>query len=408
MRKALTANLNSSRTMFRDVVLVPSFCSVRIGESGPEVVPLPRPEGTPSYEDALREHVATWRGRLETLKADPRTTFTIDLSGGLDSRVVFAFAHASGLFRADPSRFQLVSQERMPEDFAAASRVARRFGVPLNGPELPPRTASSVANALASWRGHSLGLYLPVYLNPYEFDPLSVRGHGAGGGTFREIFSDTTLRNRLESVRGAFPPDLFEEYADTVVDDLAKLSAMRPEVDPQKLHYREFRNRFHFGHAPHLRMMYSPLNSILVDRIADRPGTHDRRTYYDLMDALVPDLKNEPYDDPAKAPTTAGPSAIAEALRDLPARPGRVFASARHLAGPSANGQRAAFDAFYREATLALKDSAVRDAIGDARVVKRAKAFLETIKTRGGRPRANDPGHQDASYVLAAAFAAGV
>ncbi|PWH06457.1 hypothetical protein DEO23_05665 [Brachybacterium endophyticum] len=407
VRQALTAQLNSSRTIFRHVSLMPSFCTIRIQDGAPVVQPLPRASAPDDYEDALGEHLRIWRARLATVMTDPRTTFITDLSGGLDSRVVFAFAHAAGLLR-DPARVQIASQERMATDFRAAGEIARRFDVTLNGPPMPMRTATSPEHALSAWAHHSLGVYLPVYLTPHAFDPLSIRCHGGGGGTFRDIFSSTSLRDRLLGTRKHFTDAAtFERYASTVLEDAEALSAMRPEIDPQKLHYREFRNRFHFGHAPQTRTTFSPLNSILIDAIADRPGADDRRTYFDMMDALAPGLKNAPYDDPAKAPEDPSPSASARRAARLPAAdPGGVFADL-HEGTADRGHQRRAFSLFYDRAAEALERPEVQEAIGDHGVVARTGRFLRDVRRQSSRPRANDPGHQDASYVLTAALAAG-
>lgn len=406
VRQALTAQLNTSHTIFHDVVLVPSFCTVRIEADGPRIVETDRIEGASGYEEALGQHLRTWRSRFETLVQDHRTTFVADLSGGLDSRVVFAFAFASGLFDNAHSRTQIASQERMPEDFVAASAIARQYGVALNGPAMPMRTPTSPDQALENWKHHSLGVYMPVYLSPHSFDALSVRCHGAGGGTFRDIFTGTTLRDRLLSTRKNFSDESFEEYSAKVLGDLDALCRMRPEVDPQKLHYREFRNRFHFGHAPQTRTTFSPLNSIMIDAIADRPGADDRQTYFDMMDSLVPGLKNAPYDDSAKAPDSTSPSPVASRMARIRPEPGQVFA--QHSPGPAEKrDQRTAFSALYDLTARSLKRSDVQEVIGDARVIRRTRTFLHEVREQSGRPRANAPGHQDAAYALTAALAVG-
>lgn len=406
VRQALTAQLNSTHTIFHEIELVPSFCTVNIDGAGPQVAPLPHRYESSGYEEALARHLFTWRSRFATLASDPRTTFVADLSGGLDSRVVFAFAHASGLLDDDSARVQIASQERMPDDFAAAKTIASKYGVVLNGAAKPMRTRTSPERAIENWKHHSLGVYMPVYLSPHAFDPLSVRCHGAGGGTFRDIFTGTSLSNRLMSTKKNFETGTFEEYSSTVLGDLEALSSLRPEVDPQKLHYREFRNRFHFGHAPQMRTTFSPLNSILVDAIADRPDADDRRTYFDMMDSLVPGLKNLPYDDPAKAPKQQAPSDTARRMSQIHGAPGRVFADLREGQAEKRD-QRRAFSLFYAMAERAVRSPAVQDTIADQRIITRTQRFLREVREQSGRPRANSPGHQDASFVITAAFAAG-
>ncbi|WP_157235875.1 hypothetical protein [Brachybacterium sp. P6-10-X1] len=405
VRQALTAQLNSTHTIFHEIELVPSFCAVHIDETGPQVIPFSPRYASSGYEEALAQHLFMWRSRFATLTSDPRTTFVTDLSGGLDSRVVFAFALASGVLDDGSARVQVASQERMPEDFAAATRIASEHGVNLNGAAKPMRTPTSPERAVENWKHHSLGVYMPVYLSPHVFDPLSVRCHGAGGGTFRNIFTGTSLKHRLTSTKKNFEDATFEEYSSIVLGDLEALSALRPDVDPQKLHYREFRNRFHFGHAPQTRTTFSPLNSILVDAIADRPDADDRRTYFDLMDSLVPGLKSLPYDDPSKAPKRHTPSDTARRMAQIHGAPGRMFADLREGQADKRD-QRRAFSLFYSMAARAVSSSTVQEIIGDPRVLTRTRQFLREVQEQSGRPRANATGHQDASYVITAAFAA--
>lgn len=404
VRQALTAQLNSSRTIFHEIELIPSFCAARIDETGPRIVRLPPRYSASCYEEALARHLFMWRSRFATLTSDPRTTFVTDLSGGLDSRVVFAFAYASGLLN-DRDRVQIASQEWMPADFAAATRIADMHGVQLNGTVKPMRTPTNPESTIENWKHHSLGVYMPVYLNPHAFDPLSVRCHGAGGGTFRNIFTGTSLSSRLESTKKNFGDSHYEEYSSIVLEDLEALSALRPDVDSQKLHYREFRNRFHFGHAPQMRTTLSPLNSILVDAIADRPDADDRQTYFDLMDSLAPGIKNLPYDDPGKAPKQHTLSDTAQRMSQINGAPGRVFADL-HEGEADKRDQRRAFSLFYSLAESAVSKTAVQEIISDPRALARTRRFLGEVREQRGRPRANAPGHQDAAFVITAAFAA--
>nr|WP_272902449.1 asparagine synthase-related protein [Brevibacterium daeguense] len=404
VRQALTAQLNSSQTIFADITLVPSFCVVQIDRGGPKIIPLPKSRLDKDYIGDLHRFIFLWRSRFATLASDPRVNFTVDLSGGLDSRVVFAFALASGAMRTEAHRFHVASQTRMPKDFAAASTVARAYDVTLNGPPFHMRTSSSVEIALEGWREHSLGVYLPIYLTPYDFDPLTIRGHGAGGGTFRDLFT-RSLEERLRSTKKYFELQTFDDYLSIVLDDLHRISTMRPAVDQQKLHYREFRNRFHFGHSPHKRAAFTPLNSILLDDIIDQPEVQSNRIYFDTMDCLVPGIKNYPYDDPAKEPDSLAPSAAAHSIGLPPAEPGSVYADFQSRGEPTSYA-KAAFTALYSEADRALGNSRVQDLIGEKDVLARCRASVNSVKAESKRPRANHPTHQDVSYVLAAAFAA--
>lgn len=407
VRKSFTAQLNTLQTIFQGITLVPSYCAVRIDRGGPRVFLLESAVHEESYEENLQKYVETWLSRFQTLSSHPDSLFTIDLSGGLDSRLVFAFALASGALKEQPGRFRVISQKNLPDDFAAATNIADKHGVSLNYPRGEViRGESTTANAVSSWRDTCLGLYLPVYLSPHQFDPLSIKGHGAGGGTFRDIFTEATLERRLESLSPEMREDLHGEYRDLAVTSLSRIAAERPQVPVGKLLYREFRNRFHFGHAPHRRPMYSPVNSILTDSLADRPDFDPNNIYFDALDCLVPGLKNEPYDKASKSPARPAPSAAAMRIQKIDVEPGSVYAP-ETLPRTKPVSARGAFEELYSTARDSVLEDGVRELIGDHEVIDRCEAAIESA-LGGEKPlRANHPDHKDVSFVLAAAFAAG-
>ncbi|MGM1028354.1 MAG: hypothetical protein ACQEWM_00635 [Actinomycetota bacterium] len=294
------------------------------------------------------------------------------------------------------------------DDYVAAQVIADKHGVTLNHPRGEiVRGRSSIESAIASWKDTCLGLYLPLYANPHQFDALSIKGHGAGGGTFRDIYTDATLGRRLESLSGEMPRQLYDEYRDLADSALRKMADERPRVDVGKLLYREYRNRFHFGHAPQRRPAYSPVNSILTDRLGDRPGFEPKNIYYDALDCLVPGLKNEAYDQSSKMPAASEPSAASRSVRNLQISPGSVYAP-KVLPPTKPASTRAALRELHLAAREVLQDDGVQDLIGDRTVIGRCKEALEHVLSAEKPLRANHPDNQDVSFVLTTAFAAGV
>lgn len=406
VRASITTQSSTSQTFFEDIQLVPSFCVVRFPRGFPRVEALPATEPAADYADTLRHYLSTWSSRFATLADHERTHFTLDLSGGLDSRVVMAFAIASGRMTSDPRKFRVVSQQRMPKDYQAASRIAEQYALPLNGPALPLNSPASIESSLRTWRENNLGVYLPVYLSSHAFDPFAIRGHGSGGGLLRGVHDGLPMSSRLDSLRHHLDPEVFDEWSTTVTTDLQRLSEMRPALGEQNLHYREFRNRFHFGHAQHQRGTFSPLNSTLLDPLSVDLGSGGRHTYYDAMDCLVPGLKNLPYDSAKKGPDRDEPSAQAQAVGEITIEPGHVYGDLEP-SETEPRHTREVFSAFYTQAERALRDSAVLDLMADPQVEQRCREFLHEIRTSTSRPRANHPGFQDISYLLTVAFAAG-
>ncbi len=108
VRKSLTAQLSTLQTIFQDITLVPSYCVVRVEHDVVSVVPRAEPADYAPYERDLQVYVETWLSRFQTLYQHPDSRFTVDLSGGLDSRLVFAFVLASGALELREGRIRVV------------------------------------------------------------------------------------------------------------------------------------------------------------------------------------------------------------------------------------------------------------------------------------------------------------
>lgn len=332
---SFTQQLITSQTIYDNIRLVPSFEKLIISPSGIQAAPAIETDTTLSYAEALQRHVATWRARLQTVMSGPSAVLTTDLTGGRDSRVCFAFAQASGLLDTGNDRFRLASNVRWEADYLAASRIAQAHGHELNTPTRPPGIRGSSERAVRRWIERSMGVYLPVYLHAAARDPQRLHLHGAGGGNFRPLYKVADLGTKLDNVKKYMNTKEFSAFKDTAVADMAYLKNKRPEVPELSLHYREFRNRFHFGFSPQCGTVITPLNSVLLDAVTDREGLDANDVYADIMDALVPGLKNLPYDEPSKQPRTPERSPAAKSAQEVEYTPGQMFTG-----GPQGDGYK--------------------------------------------------------------------
>lgn len=302
---AFTSQPASLQMPFESIELVPSFCTLILHPSGKfEVEPLPE-RAQQSYKEDLKDYLSVWLSRLLTLTSHPDSRITADLTGGLDSRVVLAFLLASGKFDTSASeRFRLVSNPNFPEDYSVASEIAKHYKLSLNGPSHRPRTMLVPGEAFQNWYAHSLGVYLPVYFQNESFDPLTVHAHGAGGESYRRYYSEESLPEKLVKYENKLSKGAFREWASSVTESAVRLSQLKPGIEPLILHYQEFRNRFHFGHRPHRRMMFTPLNTGMLDAVASHNPLGSRQHFYDVLNSLVPGLIDFPFDTPDKSPTS--------------------------------------------------------------------------------------------------------
>lgn len=399
----LTQQPLSRHSILEGITLVPSHERLQVTASGIRAVSS-KLGSEVTYEEALTDYVRTWQSRIQTIVDSEDSTLTADLSGGLDSRTVFAFLVSADISSIGPGRFKLLSNPKRAEDFAAAEVVAKAFGFTLNTPQIPRRSALSPTNAVNAWKETCLGVYLPVYLAPNDFEPLAFKAHGAGGETYREYFAEGRGPGDLGRLKSHFRSGEVEALQAQVDAERKALEQSHPHIPVNVSHYRQFRNRMHFGHRPHRRPMFTPLNSVLLDRVCDRPSTAtDRQVYFDIMENLAPGLKDLPFDDPRKSPSDVINKNLTRVNSGTPLRGGGIFAEAlpEEVRDPSGKG---AFKLWIEEAAEAVLNPSVRAFLGTPAVTQAEDGMAEfrSIKKPLG---ANHRGAQSLSYALAVKFA---
>ncbi|MGQ7788431.1 hypothetical protein [Nesterenkonia sp. K-15-9-6] len=407
-RGAFTSQLTSSETYFSGIRLLPSFTRITLTDRGPKLHQTPA-SAAESYEAHLSEYLSVWRARAMTLLRDPKISIAADLSGGLDSRTVLALLLSTGEFSTEQARFRLASSPDKTEDLRAASTIAEHYGLELNGPRIPGQSVTDEAGTLEHWKTNSMGVYLPLYLNNRKSAPSQFQAHGAGGGNFRPHFKDSSISDRIKRYKRRLSAEDYTGWLETARADMRNLSKHRPHTPPMILHYREFRNRFHFGHNPHRRAMFTPLNSAMTDSLTDGPqGVNARQLYFDIMESLAPGLKDLPYDRADKAPTQQERESVTRAeLTD--AAPGRIFGDSTHgdlLASRLRLETSNAYETWLSEAERAVSSPEVRDFMGHEVASRCDSALIEA--TQAKRPLgSHHRGVLDLSYALTIEFAFG-
>jgi len=397
--------LMSACTMFEEIDLVPSnmYLTITAGILSRRRVPAIQTTG--SYEEDLATYIATWKSRTKALLQDGRARFAVDLSGGLDSRVGFSFVVGSEGFDPGDSRFRFVSNARASRDFAIAQQAADRYGVSLNGPQLVrARPWASAEVALERWREHCLGTYTPVYFHSQAFDPLLVKVHGAGGESFRFTYSSPNLRDRMRPYRAHLERKKYRELVELICRKNHFVEKSNPAIHPLSAQFREFRNRFHFGYAPHARATLSPLNSGLLDPVTDREAVDPISVYHDIYDSLAPGLKMIPFDNPKKEPRVAEVSAAARNASDVQAPAGSVYAiedAAPEMARQGGSPYREWLD----DARRVLADVDLTDVLESKRVQELNDHLRECEAQLPKRPGPNSPELKGLSVVISAGFA---
>lgn len=293
------------------------------------------PNDAPTYHDALSEYVDVWLGRYATLLADERTTVTVDLSGGLDSRVAFGFA--ANVVDAAPDlrqRLRVFSQHRRADDLRVATEALSVLGF---GPPVACRRSgapmrSNVESRYDHWVRNRLGqYYLGRTLPTASPDIGTVLISGLGGEKYRPFYHKwfDSLRQLVRRRKRHFADDAaFARFRRDVFRSM-ELELPFPAAAEDLLirHYRQFRSRFHWGCPAAEKIRIGPVAGGLLDRVAERAGSDriaNRQIYFDVLASTQAGLLDLPFDQPAKAPSADNRARLTTVKADAPS-PGEVF-----------------------------------------------------------------------------------
>ena len=377
----LGQQLMSLATSAREIKLIPARCKIVITKGTPSdtirVVPSAAAEAIDSeaastkYNAALGKYLGTWIGRFKTM-FESGLDIPIDLSGGRDSRAVLGLALlACDKLGISRDRFYVRSSVQKQDDFKVAQAIASEFRLDLNRTFQPPE--GDGASVYQAWKQHALGVYAPVYF----FDPGMWRFSltGGGGESHRPFYPapdlDQVLGN-LQALSGSdspwnlpaalagkmpslgaffgkasgllrFHPD-YELLRRDAHEGLASVRAgYEASLDEMVVHYRHFRDRFHFGLGAVERSNVSPLASKslrLASALCGRERFTNAQVIADLMMACNQRLAAMPFDKASKALTGTNMQDRTEptGIMDHVDGGGRVFGGKENAADHPANG----------------------------------------------------------------------
>jgi hypothetical protein len=315
-RGSFFSQLTSFDTIIQGVRLVPADCALWIGSSGFRLEKTPHLAPRDDYRGRLQCFISTWLGRLNTLLNDPTIQVCCDLTGGLDSRTVFAMllnaVQGSDSNDASPLQIRSGVGAAMRKDYAVASMICKQFGLPLND-RLRQRPVWLKGKASFSlWKDLCLGAYYPI-----QFPNMATSGNivhlgGAGGEIHRPFYrqflgapstADAFVNRRTGNLAVASARPGFEA---ALRETLIAITENSPgHLDALACHYRHFRNRFHAGCNSQYVASFAPLASKLLDDVTVVAGSRRYRNaqvYYDILYNLKPELLDFPFDSRSKRP----------------------------------------------------------------------------------------------------------
>lgn len=405
VKNSFTMQLTTFRTPFEEITLLPVGSVARVVDNDLTISREASP-GPADLSSAMSEYLSVWRSRACTLIRDDRVTFTADITGGLDSRTVLAFLIGTGNFDTSNPRFGLNSTKNQAADLASASAIARAYGLDLNGPRRQGPMLGSDRDAFNHWREHSLGVYTPVYTGTKFQGPLEIHAHGGGGETNRQYYKQDRAIDLLSDFTGKMPGSDFQLWAREIGETEIQLEKLAPGIRSSQEHYRQFRNRFHFGHIPKARPLFTPLNSKLISpEIAKHYQGRANQFYHDVVESLVPGLSDLPYDSEKKAPTRQEKKER-HSVKLAEVEVGQVYISSSPAVRKTDVPAVDPYQLWIQEVARAASNRRVQNFVmGNA--MKRADALVGDLVDKGTKYHSHSSEAIQLSYLVMVSFAFG-
>jgi len=322
--------LFSFETLVQGVLVLPRATTLIVARDRVHLL-RNRSKSNNSYAEGLREHLATWVSRFETLLSDDRLQFSIDLTGGLDSRTNLALALVAmrrlGSSGESP-RFTCAGSPGQSGDYEVASNLSNHYGFELNPSNRLRRTYYTPEESYEVFRELSLGVYHPLVVPAIQSSPFRVHASGGGGEVHRDFYNPANADGFFENYakRNLHSWLGFEAAQDGRVA-VDSVGGARSEY-ALRLHYREFRHRYHVGRAPRFSTSFTPLDSMSAEAaqlVAGKSRVDEGQLNYDILSSLEPELLDLPFDSPSKAPSVEVRARLTSVQMSSESSPGKIW-----------------------------------------------------------------------------------
>lgn len=293
-----------------------------------------------SYKELMVDFIEVWSSRFATLMTDGSLNITQALTGGLDSRAVFALSSLAKEHISDTvnANYKLICGLTKGEtiDLDIAQTISDNYGYTLNDEKVKKASSIKLDNMerYKNWKDISLGLYRPVYFPDTAIDPYSISIGGGGGETYKPAYGNYMKPNNFDGlinnlIRKVGVTELEVQIENDLRNTLNQLNYINnsKDLDHLILHCVHFRTRFHAGLFPQYKVTFTPLSSSYLKHMSTNENIEkikDSQVLYDLIN-LVDGLLGFPFDDIYKEPKVYNITNLLKIDRPINIEVGKVY-----------------------------------------------------------------------------------
>ncbi|WP_156000872.1 hypothetical protein [Thioalkalivibrio sp. ALJT] len=253
-----------------------------------------------SYSGCVVDGVREVGNVLHTLEKLYPGSISIDLTGGVDSRVVFGIA-SRALESID--KIHVTSSVNQKRDYEVAKKITKYFDIKLDNRK--PSVIKNDELSYKTWKAFNLGVYAPIskpVLSPNRHEWFHV--HGGAGEVLRSFYPNSPSKT-VDVLEKKFGCDLqglrmiMKEFCELRGLDFNCKSSMSSI-------YLESRSRIHFGRPSFchsLHRVFMPLANVNFMEAAQKLSHEElsrSKVLFDILSATAPELLGFDYDDDRK------------------------------------------------------------------------------------------------------------
>lgn len=304
VKHGITQQLVSNDTLIHGIKVLPRNKILKIMKKNKnfKIESLSHILQSQNYTDALDEFFKRTININHTLINYFENRVTVDITGGVDSRVVLATILASDV---DLSKINFMCGKGVGDDYKVATQLSDRYGFNITNKSYIYGQGSQ-EDLYDLWKLGNLGVYFPIYF-PSSSRPQSLlHYHGACGECFRDFYLQPANEYMNHVAKGQSSQKYLYALNRKVGKALNEIDAPVNTKASMIDYYWNHRSRFHVGRSTHRNLSeyyITPMSSIYLAkafRELDQSEKEKGSLVLDLFLKCYPDVLNTPFDEEEK------------------------------------------------------------------------------------------------------------